>query len=109
MFQVFQSYKFQSSHSFFLVFLLISHVVLFFFLFTFVTTQSAVHNRKGAALFYFYWQITILPLMSLLFPFDGPYSLLALPSSVHPKILTRFYSIYFKVPNKISAQSNGRI
>jgi hypothetical protein len=44
-----------------------------------------------------------------LLPFDGTYSLIALPSSVHPKILTRFYSIYFKVPHKISAQSDGRI
>jgi hypothetical protein len=35
--------------------------------------------------------------------------LLALPNSVHPKILTRFYSIYFKIPHKISAQSDGRI
>jgi hypothetical protein len=35
--------------------------------------------------------------------------LLALPSSVHPKILTRFYSIYFKIPRKISARSDGRI
>jgi hypothetical protein len=35
--------------------------------------------------------------------------LLALPNSVHPKILTRFYSIYFKIPRKISAQSDGRI
>jgi len=33
--------------------------------------------------------------------------LLALPSSVHPKILTRFYFIYFKVPRKISAQFDG--
>jgi len=33
----------------------------------------------------------------------------ALPNSVHPKILTRFYSIYFKIPRKISAQSDGRI
>jgi hypothetical protein len=35
--------------------------------------------------------------------------LLALPSSIHPKILTRFYSIYFKIPRKISAQSDSRI
>jgi len=35
--------------------------------------------------------------------------LLALPSSVHPKILTRFYSIYFKIPSKISAWSDNRI
>jgi len=35
--------------------------------------------------------------------------LLALPSSVHPKILTRFYSIYFNIPRKIPAQSDGRI
>jgi hypothetical protein len=35
--------------------------------------------------------------------------LLALPISIHPKILTRFYSIYFKIPRKISAQSDGRI
>jgi len=35
--------------------------------------------------------------------------LLALSSSVRPKILTRFYSIYFKIPHKISAQSDGRI
>jgi hypothetical protein len=35
--------------------------------------------------------------------------LLALPNFVHPKILTRFYSIYFKISNKISAQSDGRI
>ena len=34
---------------------------------------------------------------------------LSLPNSVHPKILTRFYSIYFKIPRKISAQSDGRI
>jgi len=33
----------------------------------------------------------------------------ALPSSAHPKILTRFYSIYFKIPHKISAQSDGQI
>jgi len=35
--------------------------------------------------------------------------LLALPSSIHPKILTRFYLIYFKIHHKISAQSDGRI
>jgi hypothetical protein len=35
--------------------------------------------------------------------------LLALPNSVHPKILTRFYSIYFKIPRKISAQFDGQI
>ena len=35
--------------------------------------------------------------------------LLVLPSSVHPKVLTRFYSIYFKIPRKISARSDGRI
>jgi len=35
--------------------------------------------------------------------------LLALPNSVHPKLLTRFYLIYFKIPRKISAQSDGRI
>ena len=34
---------------------------------------------------------------------------LALPSFVHPKILTRFYSIYFKIPRKISAQFDGQI
>jgi hypothetical protein len=34
---------------------------------------------------------------------------LALPNSVHPKILTRFYSIYFKIPHKISVQSDGQI
>jgi hypothetical protein len=34
---------------------------------------------------------------------------LALPSSVHPKILTRFYSIYFKIPRKILTQSDGWI
>jgi len=41
--------------------------------------------------------------------FDSLFFLLALPNSVHPKILTRFYSIYFKIPRKISAQSDGRI
>jgi len=35
--------------------------------------------------------------------------LLALLSSVHPKNLTRFYSIYFKISRKISAQSDGWI
>jgi hypothetical protein len=35
--------------------------------------------------------------------------LLALLSSVQPKILTRFDSIYFKVPRKILAQFDGRI
>ena len=35
--------------------------------------------------------------------------LLALPNSVHPKILTIFYSIYFKILCKSSAQSDGRI
>jgi hypothetical protein len=34
---------------------------------------------------------------------------LALPSSVHPKILTKFYSIYFKISRKILAQSDGWI
>jgi hypothetical protein len=34
---------------------------------------------------------------------------LALPSFVYPKILTRFYSIYFKISCKISAQSDGQI
>jgi hypothetical protein len=34
---------------------------------------------------------------------------LALPRSVHPKILTIFYLIYFKIPHKISAQSDGQI
>jgi hypothetical protein len=37
------------------------------------------------------------------------FPLLALPNSVHPKLLTRFYSIYFKIPRKISAQSDGWI
>jgi hypothetical protein len=40
--------------------------------------------------------------------FDS-FFLLALPSSVQLKILTRFYSIYFKIPRKISAQSNSQI
>jgi hypothetical protein len=35
--------------------------------------------------------------------------LLALPYAVHPKILTRFYSIYFKISRKILAQSDGWI
>jgi hypothetical protein len=35
--------------------------------------------------------------------------LLALLSSVHPKNLTRFYSIHFKISRKISAQSDGWI
>jgi len=32
-----------------------------------------------------------------------------LTSFVHPKILTRFYSIYFKIFHKISAQFDGWI
>jgi len=42
---------------------------------------------------------------------DGPYFffLLTLPSSVYSKILTKFYSIYFKIPCKLSSQSDGRI
>jgi hypothetical protein len=61
-------------------------------------------------MFCFQWQITIIPLMNIFFLFDGLYFfLLALPSFIHLKILTRFYSIYFKVPHKISAQSDGRI
>jgi hypothetical protein len=44
-----------------------------------------------------------------LFCFYLTFFLLALPNSVHPKILTRFYSIYFKIPCKISAQFDGRI
>ena len=43
------------------------------------------------------------------FVFIWWFFLLALASSIHPKILTRFYSIYFKIPHKISTQSNGRI
>jgi hypothetical protein len=43
------------------------------------------------------------------FAFILRFFFLALPSSVHPKILTRFYSIYFKIPRKISAQFDGRI
>jgi hypothetical protein len=35
--------------------------------------------------------------------------LFTLPRFVHPKILTRFYSLYFKVPRKISTKSDGRI
>jgi len=35
--------------------------------------------------------------------------LLALSNSVHPKILTRFYSIYFKIHRKILVQFDGRI
>ena len=35
--------------------------------------------------------------------------LLALPSSVHPKLLTRFYTMYFKISHKSLAQSDGRI
>jgi len=35
--------------------------------------------------------------------------LLALPYAVHPKILTRFYSIYFKISRKISAQPDDWI
>jgi hypothetical protein len=35
--------------------------------------------------------------------------LLALPNSVHHKILTRFYLIYFKIPRKMSTQSDGWI
>jgi hypothetical protein len=34
---------------------------------------------------------------------------LTLSSSIHPKILTRLYLIYFKIPRKTSAQSDGRI
>jgi len=40
--------------------------------------------------------------------FDG-FFLLGLSSSVYSKILTRFYSIYFKIPRKISAQFDGLI
>jgi len=43
------------------------------------------------------------------FAFILLFFLLALPNSVHPKILTRFYSIYFKIPRKISVQSDDRI
>jgi hypothetical protein len=43
------------------------------------------------------------------FAFIWLFFLLALPNSVHSKILTRFYSIYFKIPCKISAQFDGRI
>jgi hypothetical protein len=35
--------------------------------------------------------------------------LLTLPCFVHLKILIRFYSIYFKIPRKISAQPDSRI
>jgi hypothetical protein len=41
--------------------------------------------------------------------FDGPFFLLALLSSVHSKISTRFYSIHFKILHKISVQSDSRI
>ena len=54
----------------------------------------ANNNFTFNELFYFYLTV---------------FFLLALPNSVHPKILTRFYSIYFKIPRKISAQSDGRI
>jgi uncharacterized membrane protein YfhO len=37
------------------------------------------------------------------------FSTTSLPNSIYPKILTRFYLIYFKIPRKISAQSDGRI
>jgi len=43
------------------------------------------------------------------FCFSLIFFLLALPNSIHPKILTRFYSIYFKIPRIISAQYDGRI
>jgi hypothetical protein len=44
-----------------------------------------------------------------LFCFYLTFFLLALLNSVHSKILTRFYSIYFKIPRKILTQSDGRI
>jgi hypothetical protein len=43
------------------------------------------------------------------FVFIWQFFLLALPNFIYPKILTRFYSIYFKIPHKISVQSEGRI
>jgi len=43
------------------------------------------------------------------FAFILRFFFLALPSSVHPKILTRFYSIYFKIPRKILTQPDGWI
>jgi hypothetical protein len=63
-------------------------------------------------MFCFQWQITIIPLMNIfssLTVFIYLFILLALPSSIHLKNLTKFYSIYLKVSHKISAQSDGRI
>jgi len=61
-------------------------------------------------MFCFQWKITIIPLMNIFSSLTVfIFFLLALPSSIHLKILTRFYSIYFKVPHKLSAQSDGRI
>ena len=78
----------------------------FFYFFSHsASAQSAAYKRKGELIcFIFYWQMTILPLMS---PFASIWRfllfLLALLSSVHHKSLTIIYSIYFKVPRKILA------
>jgi len=58
-------------------------------------------KKEGADLFYFL-------MASNHFTFNKLFCFY-LTGSVHPKILTRFYSIYFKIFHKISAQSDGWI
>jgi hypothetical protein len=73
--------------------LFISRLFFSFFFYS-ASAMSATYKRKEELICFY---LTVL------------FFLLALPSSVHPKILTRFYLIYFKILHKISAQSDGRI
>jgi hypothetical protein len=110
MFQVFQSYKFQSSLSLFLVFLLISNILLLFFSFHILLQPSQqLITEKELICFILMANNHFTLNESFCFHLTVLIFLLALSSSFHPKILTKFYSIYFKVPHKILDQSDGRI
>jgi hypothetical protein len=80
-----------------------------FSLFLFLPIRQLIEEKESLYVL-FSMENYYYTLNEYFFLFDGLYFfLLALPSSIHLKILTKFYSIYFKIPHKISAQSDDRI
>jgi len=82
---------------------------LFFSFFYSASTQSATYKRKEELIYFIFLMANNHFILNESFCFYLIFFLLALPNFVHPKILTRFYSIYFKIPRKTSAQFNSRI
>jgi len=80
--------------------------LFFFFFYYSASAQSATYKRKEELIFFYFLIANNHFTLNESFCFYLMF-FLALSNSVHPKILTRFYSIYFKIPRKISAQSDG--